>query len=129
MRVLAAAVLYFLLAMVAGFVFGAARELLFIPALDRPWGDLVETPFMLGAIVASAWAALRLVPLSPAWSVRLTMGLVSLGLVLAAETVLSIPVRGSVQAWLDSFTPATLTAAVLLWAVHALAPAVLARRI
>jgi hypothetical protein len=124
-RALIAAFVYFLLVMIAGFVFGAAREFLFVPAFGRTIGEAIEAPFMLAAIAASAWAAIGWCRVAADLRDRLTMGLVSLALVLTAELGLSPFVRGSVQAWFDSFTPLTLGLAIVLWAVHAVMPIVL----
>ena len=55
------------------------------------------------------------------------MGVLSLPMVLAAELGLSPFVRGSLQAWFDSFTPVTLSVALLLRAAHAVMPALLWR--
>lgn len=103
------------------------REFLLVPALGREIGEPLETPFMLAGIVGSAWLAISWSRVPSALGERLTMGLVSLVLVLAAELGLSPFVRGSVDAWFASFTPLTLSLAIVLWAVHALAP-VLVRR-
>ena len=55
------------------------------------------------------------------------MGVLSLALVLLAEFALSPFVRGSVQAWFDSFTPLTLGLSIVLWTAHALTPLIVRR--
>jgi hypothetical protein len=57
----------------------------------------------------------------------LAVGVLSLALVLLAELALSPFVRGSVQAWFDSFTPLTLGLSVVLWTAHALTPLIVRR--
>jgi len=76
-----------------------------IAALGRVIGEVLEMLFMLAAIVASAW-------LTVWWC--LGMGIVSLSLVLLAELGLSPFLRGSVQAWVDSFTSLTFALSVVL---------------
>jgi hypothetical protein len=124
-RVLVAAVVYFLLVMVAGFVFAAVRELLLVPSFGRAVGEPLETPLMLAAIATSAWLSVQWFHVPPKFSSRLMMGGSSLALVLAAEFALSPFVRGSVQAWFDSFTPLTFALTLALWLAHAAMPALI----
>jgi hypothetical protein len=77
---------------------------------------------MLAAIWASAVLTVRWFMVPPDLPTRLRMGALSLVLVLAAELLLSPFVRGSVQAWFDSFTPVTLAIAILLWLAHLIMP-------
>jgi hypothetical protein len=121
-RLLFAAFLYFVLVMISGFVFGAVREFILIPAFGRETGELLEWPLMLVAIATTAWLVTGWLRVPADLGRRLTMGVVSLSMVLAAELGLSPFVRGSVQAWFDSFTPLTLSVALLLWAAHAAMP-------
>jgi hypothetical protein len=119
---LLAPIVYFLALMTAGFVFGAVREFLLVPVFGRPTGELLEAPLMLAAIWASAVLTVRWFMVPPDLPTRLRMGALSLVLVLAAELLLSPFVRGSVQAWFDSFTPVTLAIAILLWLAHLIMP-------
>lgn len=127
-RVIAAAAVYFILVMAAGFVLGSVREVLLVPLLGRPVAEPLEAPFLLAAILLAARAALRWLPLPPKAALRLAMGILSLCLVLITEAALSPLVRGSVQAWLDSFTPLTLALSAVLWIAHATAPAIVRRQ-
>jgi hypothetical protein len=127
MRIILGAFVYFFLVMIAGFVLGTVRELLFVPAFGRVVGEPLETPFMLMAIAVSAWAATGWCRVPSDVRHRLEMGVLSLILVLVAELGLSPFVRGSVEAWFDSFTPLMLALALVLWATHAVMP-VLVRR-
>jgi hypothetical protein len=124
-KILFGAFIYFVMVMCAGFVFGAARELVFVPALGQERGELLEAPLMLAAILASAWAATVWNDVPGRASGRLMMGLFSLAFVLAAELALSPLLRGSIQAWVASFTPLTLGLALVLWAAHAVMPALM----
>jgi hypothetical protein len=58
---------------------------------------------------------------------RIVVGSLALALVLLAELALSPVVRGSVQAWFESFTPFTLTLSIALWATQALMPLLVRR--
>jgi hypothetical protein len=124
---LAPAAAYFLAVMAAGFIFGAVREFVLVPSFSRAPGELLEAPLMLAAIWASARLTVRSFAVPPGLTRRLTMGALSLVLVLAAEMLLSPFVRGSVQAWFDSFTPSTLAIAILLWLAHLMMPVLVQR--
>src|SRR3954471_17185186 len=106
----------------AGFACAALRELVLVPLFGRAIGEPLETPFMLAAIIATAWLAVGWCRIPPGSGPRLAMGFLSLALVLLAELALSPFVRGSVQAWFDSFTPLTLALSIMLWIAHTLMP-------
>jgi hypothetical protein len=126
-RIFSGAAVYFLLVMVAGFAFGTLRELLLIPTLGRAIGEALEAPLMFAAIVASAWLATYWCRVPPDTGARVAVGCFALALVLLTELALSPFVRGSVQAWFESFTAITLVVSVGLWAAQAVMP-VLVRR-
>jgi len=121
-RIIGAAGLYFLLVMVAGFALGTVRELVLIPRFGRAIGEPLEAPLMFAAIVASAWLTMGWCRVPPDLGARIAVGSLALALVLLAELGLSPFVRGSVQAWLESFTPFTLGLSAALWAAQALLP-------
>lgn len=125
MRVIVGAAVYCVAVMAAGFLLGAAREFLLAPHLGHPAADLVEVPVMLLAIAGSCLLTLRWCAVPDGMTARLVMGGFSLLLVLGAELAFSPLVRGGVQQWIDSFTPATLAAALILWGAHAAMPAIL----
>lgn len=125
MAILSAAFTYFLLVFLAGVLFGAAREFVLVPLLGRDLGQLAEAPLMLAAIVLGAWATVARHGLAPSFALRLGVGLSSLAMVMVAEFALSPAVRGSMAAWFASFTPLSLTVAIVLWAAHALMPALM----
>jgi hypothetical protein len=112
--------------MVAGFILGASREAILVPATGYVAGNLLEAGLMLLAISAGASFVTRWFRVPAALHDRLGMGLCSLALVLSAEVALSPLVHGSVAAWVAKFTPLSLTITGLLWAAQAVAPAVLA---
>jgi hypothetical protein len=126
-RIISGAVLYFVLVMMAGFAFGTLREIVLVPALGRALGEPLEAPLMFAAIVASAWLTMGWCRVPPDVGARIAVGSLALALVLLAELALSPFVRGSVQAWFESFTPFTLTLSIALWATQALMPLLVRR--
>jgi hypothetical protein len=125
--IISGAVVYFLLVMVAGFVFGALRELVLVPRFGRASGDALEAPLMFAAIVASTWLAIGWCRVPPDIGARVAVGSLALALVLLTELALSPFVRGSVQAWFESFTSLTLVVSVALWVAQALMPLLVRR--
>ena len=71
-----------------------------IAALGRVIGEVLEMLFMLAAIAASAWITVWWWRAPPERGARLGVGL--------------CPLRGSVQAWVDSFTSLTFALSVVL---------------
>jgi hypothetical protein len=122
MGVVAGSLAYFVWSMVAGFIVGAVRELIFIPALGFTVGNLLEAVFMLVAIWVGAFITTKWCRVPPRWRDRISMGVYSPVLVLAAEVGFSPFVHGSVSAWLAKFTPLTSAITVALWAAQAAAP-------
>lgn len=93
-RVALAALLYFGCVFGAGFVFGAFRVALLVPRLGVRWAELAEMPLMACVIVLAArWTVRRASPPFTAVQ-RLAVGLLALGLVLAAEFVLAAVLQG-----------------------------------
>jgi hypothetical protein len=126
-RVISGAVAYFLLVMVAGFAFGTLREFVLVPTFGRLIGEPLRAPLMFAAIVASAWLATGWCRVPPDTGARVAVGSLALALVLLTELALSRFVRGSVQAWFESFTAITLVVSVALWAAQALMPLLVRR--
>lgn len=91
---LRAAVMYFVLVFAAGFVLGTIRTLWLAPALGEATAVLAELPVMLVISWAACGAVLKRLPVPPAPSYRLFMGLAALTLLLAAEALLSITLGG-----------------------------------
>jgi hypothetical protein len=126
-RIFSGAAVYFLLVMVAGFAFGSLREVLLVPTFSGVIGEALEAPLMFAAIVASAWLATYWCRVPPDTGARAAVGCFGLALVLLTELALSPFVRGSVQAWFESFTAITLVVSVALWAAQALMPLLVRR--
>lgn len=90
MIIIQAAISYFVIVFVAGFVLGTIRTLIVAPQTNELVGVAIELPIM---IAISWWACgvvvKRLKPASEVPS-RLAVGLIALGLLLVAEAVVSM---------------------------------------
>lgn len=88
------AVVYFLLVFGAGFVLGIIRVLVILPLVGERAAELIEMPFLLTVIViAACWLNRHLLPDAQAQH-RIAVGLLAMGLVLAADLVVGITLRG-----------------------------------
>ena len=77
-------------------------------------------------ILAARWAVRRL---SPAWVTRLGMGLLALGLLLAAEVVLVVWLRGlTIAEYVATRDPVSGTVYLVMLGLFALMPLLVARR-
>jgi len=129
MRIMKAAVQYFILVFGAGFVLGPIRIMWIVPRFGTRIAELMETPIMfLVIIVAARWIARRLaVPYT--LSIRLGMGCVALGLLLVAEFTLVLWIRGlSISEYLASRDPVSGTVYYVMLCVFAIMPLLVARR-
>src|SRR6266478_4062356 len=103
MRALKAGVIYFLLVFAVGWVLGPIRELWVVPHFGRMTAVLLEAPIMLIAMIISARWVIRRFDVSLAFRTTVSMGVVALGLLIAAEIVGVLWVRGlSLQEYLGS---------------------------
>jgi hypothetical protein len=92
--VLAPGALYFALVFAAGWVLGPVRELLIVPHVGRTAGVLLEAPLMVVVIIVAARWTMRRFAVSSTLGTRAAIGLVALGLLLTAEVVGTLWVRG-----------------------------------
>jgi hypothetical protein len=128
-RALTAAMLYFTLVFVAGFLLGPVRVILLEPWTGRTMAVLVEAPFLLAAIVWAARYVAHRMNLSPVRMDLLVMGCGAALLVLLADFAIGVPLRGIAMADQLNYlsTPAGRIYLILV-ALFALAPAALGRR-
>lgn len=129
MQILKAGLQYFALVFGAGFVLGLVRTRWVGPRVGTRMTELMEAPVMLVVtVLAARWLVLRLaVPTRS--SVRLGMGAVALGLLLAAEFGLVLWLRGiSVKEYLATRDPVSGTVYYVMLALFAIMPLLLARR-
>ena len=129
MRILKSGLLYFALVFGAGFVFGIVRTLWVVPRFGARNAELLETPFMLAVIfLAARWMGRhRRLPSAP--MARLGVGLVALGLLLAAELAVVLRLRGlTISGYIATRDPVAGMVYLLALGVFALAPLLVARR-
>ena len=88
-RIAIAGVAYFALVFGAGFILGSIRVPFLVPRLGERVAELIEMPFMFVVVLFSARFIIRRFALPTATPVRLSVGLVALGLLLAAELLLA----------------------------------------
>lgn len=94
MQVLKAGAVYFALVFGAGFVLGTIRVLWVVPRFGERTAELMEAPLMLAVtIIAARWMVRRFAVPPVPWR-RLGIGLVALGMLLAAESTMALKVRG-----------------------------------
>ena len=94
MQVLQAAVLYFLLVFGAGFVLGTVRVLLLVPLLGERTAELLEMPLMLIVTVVAARWIIRQKMDDHRLPATLAVGFIALGILLIAELVVGMRLRG-----------------------------------
>jgi hypothetical protein len=93
-RILAAAVLYFLMVFGAGFAFGPIRVLLLEPRLGLLGAVLCEAPFLLAAICIASRIAPSLLKTAPSRGALLSIGLDALAMQQIADIVVGATLRG-----------------------------------
>jgi hypothetical protein len=129
MRAVKAGVLYFGLVFGVGFVLGPIRVLWLVPRVGTRLAELMEMPIML---VVTIWAAswmVRRFALPATASSRLGMGGLALGLLLAAEFLLVLRLRGmTVSGYLASRDPMSGTAYYAMLGAFAVMPLLVERR-
>jgi len=129
MRILIAAVLYFLLAFGAGFGLGIVRVLWLVPQVGDRAGELMEMPVMLVVIFfAARWVVRRFrLPRGP--GPRLGAGFAALGLLVCTEWAGVLWIRGlTLNQYLRGRDPVAGTAYLAMLAIFAMMPLWVARR-
>lgn len=89
-----AGALYFGLVFGAGFLLGPVRLEFVAPRLGARMAELIEAPVMFVVILASSRWVLRRLAVPFAMGIRLGIGCLALGLMLAAECTLVLWLRG-----------------------------------
>jgi hypothetical protein len=126
-KVLQAAVLYFVLVFGAGFVLGALRVLFVVPRWGTRAAELMEMPVMLVVTIAVARWVVRRLAVPSTTRARLGMGVTALGLLLAAEFALVLRLRGlSLSTYFAERDPVSGTAYYVLLGVVAIMPRLVA---
>jgi hypothetical protein len=128
-KVARAGVVYFAVVFAAGFALGVIRTLLVVPRVGARAAELGEIPVMLVVSYLAARWVIRRRKVSPAASARLTMGLLALCLLVAAELALTLPVRGqTLTGYLASRDPVSGAAYAASLGIFALLPLLVSRR-
>jgi hypothetical protein len=95
MAVLKAGATYFAIVYVVGFLLGTMRVFLLVPRVGETVAVLLEAPVILGASwIVSRWSVSRFA-VQTAAAPRFAMGGIAFGLLIVAETALSILVVGT----------------------------------
>jgi type IV secretory pathway TrbD component len=128
-RTLKSAIAYFALVFGAGFMLGIIRVLWVVPHFGARLSELMEMPIMLVVVVGAArWVVRRLAVPSTLLD-RLSMGILGLGLLLAAEFGLVLWVRDlSISEYAASRDPVSSAAYYVMLGVFAIMPLLVSRK-
>jgi hypothetical protein len=129
MQILQAGVLYFAVVFGAGFILGPIRILWIAPRLGTRMAELLEMPITLAITIVTARWIVRRLAVPPTPSSRLGMGGIALSLLLIAEFILVLWLRGlSIKEYLAARDPVAGTVYYVVLGVFAIMPLLLARR-
>ena len=129
MRVLKAGALYFGVVFAAGFILGTIRVIWVVPRLGERTAELIEAPVMLAVTILAARWVVRRRAVPPVVLPRLGMGLTGLGLLLVAELVVVLLVRGlTLGQYIASRDTLSGSVYLVLLAVFAVMPLLVGRR-
>ena len=129
MRSIKAGVLYFALVFGAGCVLGPIRILWIVPRFGTRIAELLEAPIMFVVIIVAARRIVRRLAVPCKLSIRLSMGCIALGLLLVAEVIFVLWLRGlTISDYLESRDPVSGTIYYLMLGVFAIMPLIVARR-
>jgi hypothetical protein len=127
-QIIKAGLAYFALVFGAGFMLGSVRVPFLVPRLGERIAELIETPFMFVVVLLSAMFIARRFALPAATSVRLTVGFLALGLLLASEVLLAVAIQDrSLGENIASRDPVSGTVYVAMLVLFALMPLIIAR--
>jgi hypothetical protein len=127
MSIVHAGILYVAVVFGTGFVLGLIRVFWVVPRFSERTAELMEMPIMLMVMLVAAQWIVRRLDVPSTWSSRLGMGGVALGILLAAEWVLGLWLRGlSIGAYVASRDPVSGTVYLLMLWVFALMPRLVA---
>ena len=114
---------YFSLVFAVGFILGTIRVLVFVPLLGERAAELLEAPLMLFAsFLAAIWVVRRFQIPAGARS-RLPVGLVALMLLLVAEVLVVVLIRGlSLGEYIGSRDPVAGAVYLVCLAIFAVMP-------
>jgi len=127
-QVIKAGLAYFALVFGAGFILGSVRVPFLVPRLGERIAELIETPFMFVVVLLSARFIARRFALAAAISARLAVGLLALGLLLAAEFFMAAAIQDrSLGEYIASRDPVSGTVYLAMLVLFSLMPLIIAR--
>jgi hypothetical protein len=127
-RIIKAGATYFALVFGAGFALGMIRVPILVPRLGERMAELIEMPFMFVAMVMSARFIIRRFDLPASALARLGAGFLALGLLVAAEILLSVALQDRpLGEYVASRDPVSGMVYLAMLALFAAMPFVLAR--
>ena len=116
-------VVYFSLVFAVGFVLGTIRVLVVVPLLGERAAELLEAPLMLVASFLAARWVVRRFQISRGARRRLPVGLIALLLLLVAEVLVVVLIRGlSLEEYIASRDPVAGAVYLGALAIFALMP-------
>jgi hypothetical protein len=128
MRSLKAGIAYFGLVFGAGFLLGSIRVPFLVPRLGMRVAELIEMPIMLMVVLWSARIVVRRFAVPPSIAMRLSTGLIALGLLIAAEIALVVVLqRQSLSQYIASRDPVSGSVYLAMLGLYAGMPLILAR--
>ena len=129
MPVLSAAAAYFALVFGTGFILGLIRVLCVVPHVGERNAELIESPLMVVAVFLAARWALDRFKVGAAPLKVLAMGIIALALLVIAEVLAVLWLRGlSISEYVQDRDPVSGTAYLLMLAIFALMPWLVSRR-
>jgi hypothetical protein len=121
---------YFAVVFGLGFVLGILRISFLVPRFGERLAELAEMPVMFLVIVVSARSVTRRLAIPPFSSARLGMGVLALGLLLAAELVLAVALQDrSLAEYIASRDPVSGTVYLVMLALFAAMPVLVGRSV
>jgi hypothetical protein len=128
MKILGAAILYFIIVFGVGFMLGPIRVFLLEPRIGNLAAVLCEAPFLLVAILVGSRVAPQVARLEPRKSALLAVGLIALVMQQFADVTVGLALRGiSLAEVVARFATAEGAIYAVLLALFAAMPAVVNR--
>lgn len=129
MKIIKTGIIYFLLVFGAGFILGPIRLIFVVPHFGARVAELMEMPIMIAVIIVAARYIVRHYSVPTALPNRLGMGFLALVLLIGAEFLLVLMLRGmSISEYLATRDPVSGTVYYLSLGVFALMPLFVGRR-
>jgi hypothetical protein len=129
MKILKGGLLYFALVFGAGFALGMIRVLWLVPRVGTRSAEVMEAPVMFVAVIVAARWVVRRVSLPPTMAMRLGVGFIALGFLLATEFTVVLGIRGiTINEYFIGRDPVAEGVYVAMLGVFAIMPLLVCRR-